>query len=152
MTGYRVGWVAGDEKLVTLFKKIKTNIDSGTPNFIQTAAITALNDETHAEKMREKYRQKRKLILAALDAVGLPRSKSEATFYLWQKTPQNLNSVEFAKLLLVPQAAIVVTPGQWITDNCANGENPGNNYIRFALVPKLEDVIEAAKRINKLKL
>lgn len=152
MTGYRVGWVAGDERLITLFKKIKTNIDSGTPNFIQTAAIAALNDETHANQMREEYRQKKELILDALSSLGLPRSKSAATFYLWQKTPKNLDSVEFAKLLLEPSTAIVVTPGQWITENCANGANPGNNYVRFALVPELTEVTEAAGRIKKLKL
>jgi len=152
MTGYRIGWAAGDEKIISLFKKIKTNIDSGTPNFIQTAAIAALGDETHAKKMRDEYCQKREIILDALGSIGLPRPKSEATFYLWQKTPKNLNSVEFAKLLLKPKTAIVVTPGQWITENCANGENPGETYVRFALVPKLKEVIEAAKRIKKLKL
>lgn len=152
MTGYRVGWVAGDKRLITLFKKIKTNIDSGTPNFIQTAAIAALNDEAHANQMREEYRQKKELILDALESIGLPRAKSEATFYLWQKTPKSLNSVEFAKLLLKSPTAIVVTPGQWITENCANGKNPGNNYVRFALVPELTEVIEAANKIKKLRL
>jgi LL-diaminopimelate aminotransferase len=42
MTGYRVGWVCGDAQLVSLYKKLKTNIDSGIPNFIQDAAIAAL--------------------------------------------------------------------------------------------------------------
>ena len=42
MTGYRIGFVAGDAEIIEAFKKVKTNIDSGTPNFLQDAAITAL--------------------------------------------------------------------------------------------------------------
>ena len=47
MTGYRVGWVAGDENIIAAFKKLNPNIDSGTPTFIQDAAIAALKDEKH---------------------------------------------------------------------------------------------------------
>ena len=53
MTGYRVGWAAGDERVISAFKKLKANVDSGTPYFIQEAAIAALGDETHVEKMRD---------------------------------------------------------------------------------------------------
>jgi len=59
MTGYRVGWVAGDENIIKTFKKIKTHVDSGTPTFIQDAAIAALNDENHVEDLRAQYRKAR---------------------------------------------------------------------------------------------
>ena len=49
MTGYRIGWVMGDPELVAIFRKTKTNIDSGTPTFLQDAAIAALGDEEHVE-------------------------------------------------------------------------------------------------------
>src|SRR3989344_1189799 len=41
MTGWRVGWLAGDENIISVYKKLKTNIDSGTPTFVQDAAIAA---------------------------------------------------------------------------------------------------------------
>lgn len=149
MTGYRVGWVAGDEQIIEKFKKLKTNIDSGTPNFIQAGAIAALNDETHADEMRKEYKEKREIMIEAFNSVGLTECKSEATFYLWLKTPKGLKSVEFAKNLLSKELAIVVTPGSWISDIDENGFNPGDNYVRFALVPSLSEVKEAAERLKK---
>ena len=47
MTSYRVGWVCGDERIVSLFRKVKTNVDSGTPWFVQEGAMAALDDESH---------------------------------------------------------------------------------------------------------
>jgi LL-diaminopimelate aminotransferase len=148
MTGYRVGWVMGDENMISAFRKLKTNIDSGTATFIQDAAIAALKDEKHVEKMRENYRQKRDIMVKAFTSAGLEDCTPDATIYIWQKTPENMNSVDFAKNLLKKEIAVVATPGAWISTNF-NGMNPGDNYIRMALVPSLEHTKEAAVRIEK---
>jgi LL-diaminopimelate aminotransferase len=149
MTGYRVGWVAGDKDIIEKFKKLKTNIDSGTPDFIQAGVIAALNDESHAEQMQNEYKEKRNIMLEAFKIAGWNDCKSEETFYLWLKTPEGINSLDFAKQLLSPELAIVVTPGTWISDLDKDGFNPGNNYVRFALVPNLSEVKIAAERIKK---
>lgn len=149
MTGYRVGFVCGDEKIIGLFKKLKTNIDSGTPNFIQEAAIAALDNDTHAEQMRALYDEKADILLKALSEIGLETRKPKATFYIWQKVPANTTDIEFAKKLLSPEIGIIVTPGSLISDKCENGMNPGENYIRFALVPNLKEVKLAAEKIRK---
>lgn len=147
MTGYRIGWIAGDENIISAFKKLKTNIDSGTPTFIQDAAVAALNDEKHVEKMRNEYKMKRDILVNALISAGLEDCTPDATLYIWQKTPDKINSVEFAKKLLQKQIAVVTTPGEWISANF-NGINPGKNYVRFALVPTIEETREAAERIK----
>lgn len=149
MTGYRIGWVAGDAQIIEKFKKLKTHIDSGTPNFIQDGAIAALNDEKHAQEMRKEYQEKRDLMLGVFKELGWPICKSEATFYLWQKAPKNMKGVDFAKELLKLELGIVVTPGAWISDPAEDGSNPGENYVRFALVPPLKDVKEAVSRLRK---
>jgi len=148
MTGWRIGWLAGDENIISIFKKLKTNVDSGTPTFIQDAAIEAYNDETHVEKMRNEYKQKRDILVEALTSIGLENCSPEAAIYIWQKTPKEMSSIEFAKKLLDPQMAIVTTPGEWISTE-SNGINPGKNYVRFALVPSIEKTIEAAEKIKK---
>ena len=148
MTSYRIGWVAGDENIISAFKKLKTNVDSGTATFIQDAAIAALKDEKHVEKMRAEYKQKRDILVEAFTSVGLEDCTPDATIYLWQKAPENTNSVEFAKKLLQREISVVSTPGAWISET-VNGINPGNNYIRMALVPSLEDTKEAANRIKR---
>ena len=148
MTGYRIGWVAGDENIISAFKKLKTNIDSGTPTFIQDAAIAALKDEAHVEKMRNEYGQKRDILAKSLASAGLEECTPDATIYIWQKTPKSMSSVDFAKRLLQKEIAVVVTPGAWISTTF-NGLNPGNNYVRFALVPTIEETKKAAERIKR---
>jgi LL-diaminopimelate aminotransferase len=151
MTCYRIGWVAGDKRVVDIFKKVKTNIDSGTATFIQDGAIASLNDETHVETMRKEYKIKRDLLIAALTDIGLPDCTPDATIYIWQKVPEGMSSVEFATRLLDPEIAIVTTPGAWISDQTDNGLNPGEGYVRFALVPSIEKTREAAEKIKRLR-
>jgi aspartate/methionine/tyrosine aminotransferase len=84
-------------------------------------------------------------MIDALTSKGLEKPKGDSTFYLWQKTPKGLDSVAFASHLV--DLGIIVTPGQLISDEVA-GMNPGENFVRFALVPTMEEVIEAARRIK----
>lgn len=151
MTGYRIGWVAGDERIVSIFKKVKTNIDSGTPTFIQDGAIAALSDEEHVRQSREEYRRKRDMLVDALTSIGLANCAPAATIYLWQRVPDGMSSVDFAKALLDPAVAIVTTPGAWLSQETADGLNPGEGFVRFALVPSVEETEKAAERIRKLK-
>lgn len=152
MTGYRVGFVCGDAEIISVFKKLKTNIDSGTPDFTQAAAIAALGDDMHVELMRQKYARRRELIFEGLRKLELQVVEPEGTFYVWQRVQDGFDSVSFAKRLLQKDCGIAVTPGQWISDPSANGENSGKYYVRFALVEPEERVAEAASRLAKLKL
>jgi len=151
MTGYRVGWLAGDERIIKKYKKLKANIDSGTATFIQDAATAALKDEAHVEKMRSEYREKRDIMLDAFKTIGLPESTPKSTFYIWQKVPENYTSVEFSKKLLDENIAVVTTPGSFLSST-VDGVNPGENFVRFALVPTIEMIRDAAERIRKLQI
>lgn len=146
MTGYRVGFCAGDRRLIAALRQVKTNIDSGTPNFVQQAAIIALNDTTVVNMMREEYSQKKEMLLPALEQFGLPPCESKSTFYLWQRAPASMDGLQLAKKFL--ELGIVVTPGAWISDTTSDGFNPGNDYVRFALVPTREDVALAVARLQ----
>jgi LL-diaminopimelate aminotransferase len=120
---------------------------------LQAAAIAALADEKHVAESITEYREKRDVLIAALESVGLPKAQTEATFYVWQKVPDGMSSEDFAKKLLAPEIAVVATPGSWISDRTAEGLNPGEGFVRFALVPTVEQVREAAERIrNNLKI
>jgi LL-diaminopimelate aminotransferase len=152
MTCYRIGWVMGDPELVAIFRKTKTNIDSGTATFLQDGAVAALSDEGHVQAFREEYRVKRDILCQALVAAGLPDCTPPATLYVWQRVPAGMSSVEFATLLLDEKVAIVTTPGSWIAEQTASDENPGEGFVRFALVPSIEDTRKAAERIRGLRL
>ncbi len=151
MTCYRVGWICGDHRIIGAYKKVKPNIDSGTATFIQDAAIAALNDEEHVKELREDYRQKRDIIVDAFTSIGLAPCKPKGTIYIWQKVPEGYTSLMIAKKLLQKDIAVVTTPGNWLSQEF-QGVNPGEGYIRLALVPSLGEVKEAAQRIQNLKL
>jgi len=150
MANYRVGFVAGDRGVVAGFRKVKTNVDSGMPSFIQDAAIAAYSDEGHVEAMRADYRRKRDILLEGLAGAGLPECRPAATFYVWQKIPEGYSSVEFAQELLSEDVGVVAMPGEWLGDSLKGGENTGQGYVRLALVAPEEDIREAARRIGKL--
>jgi LL-diaminopimelate aminotransferase len=150
MTGYRIGFCAGDQRLVGALKRVKTNIDSGVPLFVQEAASAALEDENQVHQLRTGYRRKMDVITCALQRIHLPACASEATFYLWQRAPKGMTGLGLAEKLL--EAGIVVTPGEWLSDETAQGLNPGREYMRFALVPTLDEIQEAAERIARLKI
>ncbi|MBN1785880.1 MAG: aminotransferase class I/II-fold pyridoxal phosphate-dependent enzyme [Candidatus Methanofastidiosa archaeon] len=151
MTNYRIGWVMGDSSAIKLFRKVKTNVDSGTPTFIQDAAIAALNDEAHVDAMRQGYRKKRDIICNAFRGIGCPDSVPEATFYIWQEAPEGISGVDLAKALLDESIALVTTPGAWISKDI-DGENPGERFIRLALVPSLDQCREAAEKIKEARI
>ncbi len=153
MTGYRIGFVVGDAEVIKIFKLLKTNIDSGTPNFIQEAAIKALEDDKHVAGMRDLYLRKAKILIEGLKAIGLEAALPAATFYIWQKVPTGMTDVEFAKKLLDPKIGIVVTPGSLIAEECEMNDkrvNPGSGYVRFALMPSIEEIREAVGKMKKL--
>jgi len=161
MTGYRIGFVAGDRALIEVFKRLKTNIDSGAPHFAQAAAVAALNDDDHAAQMRALYRQKGDILLDAFAKLGLDCARPRATFYIWQRAPVGVGDVEFAQRLLDPAVGIVATPGSLLSDECEVGAggakrtiNPGAGYLRFALMPTIDETRAAAARLlnNKQKL
>lgn len=149
MTGYRVGWVCGDARLVSLFLRLKTNLDSGTANFIQDGAIAALSDETHVQAMRDKYRAKRDVLVEALISVGCEVFVPEGTLYVWPRVPKGFTGLDFVKRLLGPDISVVATPGAALCERLSDGTNPGELHVRFALVPPIEDVRKAAERIKK---
>lgn len=151
MTGWRLGWVAGDARLVSLFRKVKTNVDSGACTFLQDGAVAALSDETHVRQFAAEYREKRDVLCRALVKAGLPDCTPAATLYVWQKVPAGMSGVEFAQRLLDPKIAVVCTPGEWLSDPVADGTNPGAGHVRFALVPSLADTKTAADRIASMR-
>ena len=148
MTGYRIGFVAGDSRIIEGFKKLKTGIDSGSPNFIESAAITALKDDYHVELMRQEYKQKREILLKLFKNLNFEKPVSDATFYLWLKIPLHIgDDIIFSKMLL--DKGIIVTPGSMIAEDI-NHINPGKGFVRMALVPTIDKVREAANRLNNI--
>ncbi len=150
MTWYRTWFVCWDKRIIDNFSKVKTNIDTWTPSFIQEAVITALNDDKHALKMQQEYFEKQQILLNTLNDIWLKTKAPDATFYVWQKVPKEINWIEFAKKFLSKEIWIVVTPWAWLSEeDSIHWRNPWDNYVRFALVAPIERVKIACERIKK---
>jgi LL-diaminopimelate aminotransferase len=142
MTGWRIGFAAGNREVIAGLGKIKTNLDSGVFQAIQEAAITALRtDDAALSKIRDVYQERRDALYHGLKDLGLHVIKPRATFYLWTKVPPGFDSSGFVAHLL-EEAAVLATPG--------NGfGKPGEGYVRFALTVPASRIKEAVKRIGK---
>jgi N-succinyldiaminopimelate aminotransferase len=114
----------------------------------QLASVAAWQDETHVIENRAAYRQKFDAVLEILDGV-LDVQKPDASFYLWAKTsiPKTpMKGEQFAQQLFAAQK-VTVLPGSYLA-RAANGLNPGEDYVRLALVAPLSECIQAAERIK----
>lgn len=145
MTGWRVGWAAGNRQMIAALAKVKSNIDSGLFQAIQWAGVRALRDTgDHLAQMRRLYEARLRLIVDALQKSGWPIDPPKATFYLWAPIPPGRRSKGVAAELLERQG-IVATPGVGFGDH-------GEGYIRFSLTVPTPQVREAARRIRRLSL
>jgi LL-diaminopimelate aminotransferase len=144
MTGWRIGFACGGEKIISGFCKVKTNIDSGAFAAIQEVAGRALtNHLSLVEENLKIYSERRSILREAISKAGLEYYDSKTTFYLWVKVPKGKSSTEFSTELL-EKLHIVATPG--------NGFGPsGEGYIRMSLTAPTERIKLAAERLKRLK-
>ena len=146
MTGWRLGWVAGNPEIIKGLASIKDSMDSGAFQAIQEAGIAALSSpesEPFVRDMRALYQRRRDLFVDAMTKAGWTLPKPPATFYIWAHTPKGLPSTQVAARLL-DEVGVVCTPGV--------GFGPsGEGYIRFALSVEEPRLKEAIERISRLR-
>jgi LL-diaminopimelate aminotransferase len=145
MTGWRLGFAAGNASAVAALARVKSNLDSGQFNAIQWAGYEALSHPDHVEvrALLDVYRRRRDLVVEELRAAGLQAAEPAATFYVWARCPDGYTSMEFATKLL-DEAAVVVVPG-------IGFGQPGEGYFRMALTVSEERTREALARLARMK-
>lgn len=94
MTGWRLGFVAGNEKIVKAFACIKDNNDSGQFKAIQYAGVQALSTPSITEKTVAKYSRRHNLLVKALSNVGFSVKKPKGSFYLYTRAPKGIEGGE----------------------------------------------------------
>jgi len=139
MTAYRSGFAAGDPELVAALRAFRPTVGTAPQEFVQRASIAAWDDEQHVDAMRERYREKRALVLDVLARKGLRVLGSRATMYLWVSVPEGETSESFAARLL--ERGVVVAPGTFFG-------TAGDGYVRFALVPSVDDCRRGAAMLE----
>ena len=140
--GMRSGFVAGDARIIERFALYRTYHGSAMNSAIQAASIAAWSDEAHVAENRRMYAEKFAKVVDILKPV-LPVEIPDAGFYLWIRTP--IADTAFAQALY-RDYNVTVLPGSYLA-RTAQGVNPGENFVRLALVASTEETVEAAQRI-----
>ncbi len=140
--GMRSGFVAGDARVIEKFALYRTYHGSAMNPAIQAASIAAWNDEEHVAENRRLYAEKFSRVSEILKD-ALPVSMPDAGFYFWARTP--VPDTAFA-LDLYRDYNVTVLPGSFLARS-SQGINPGENFVRLALVAGMDETLEAATRI-----
>ena len=144
MPGWRMGFAAGNPRLISALARIKSYLDYGAFTPIQVASVAALNGpQDCVDEMRKLYRERRDVLIRGLAAAGWEVPSPEASMFAWAPIPPayaHLGSVEFSKLLLA-RAKVAVAPG------IGFGEH-GDTHVRIALVENTHRLRQATRSIR----
>ncbi|MBA2654747.1 MAG: aminotransferase class I/II-fold pyridoxal phosphate-dependent enzyme [Gammaproteobacteria bacterium] len=149
MPGWRVGFMCGNDRLITALTKMKSYLDYGMFAPIQLAAITALTSGPESIKeICAVYKKRRDLLCAGLQQTQWEFAIPRASMFVWARIPEtyrHLGSFEFSKQLLL-KAGVSVSPGI--------GFGPfGDEYVRFSLIedePKISKAIMNMAQMFKM--
>ena len=137
LAGYRAGFVAGDDQLVTELLAVRKHAGMIVPGPIQATMITLLGDQDHVAQQRARYLARRAVLRPALEAAGFRIDHSEGSLYLWATRDEDSRaSVDF-----LARKGILVAPGEFY------GAAAGR-HVRFALTATDERIAAAASRLT----
>lgn len=151
MTGWRLGFAVGNERMIRALKQTKDNYDSGPFNAVQDAGTVALEryDDAAIVAMRREYAARRDIAVAGLRAIGCEVTPPEAGIFVWarcpvdRKTGKPMLSWAFVEKL-IDEAAVVTVPGAGFAETAAD-------WFRLSLTRETTRIEEAMKRLSGLK-
>lgn len=149
LPGLRSGFIAGDKAILKPYLQYRTYQGCAMPIPHQLASIAAWQDEKHVAHNRALYQEKFALWMTELGEL-LDLRMPEAGFYFWIKVPEQFDQDDevFVKALY-EQANIHALAGRYLSRD-VNGNNPGQGYVRIALVASVEESRDAIERIRHL--
>ncbi|MHA6253249.1 LL-diaminopimelate aminotransferase [Oceanobacillus sp. CAU 1775] len=146
MTSWRIGFVAGNDKLISALKALKDNYDSGQFIPIQKAAAYALSHPEITEKTEEKYSRRHSLLVNILKNVGFSVQQPKGSFFLYTKIPKavengpKFKSAEEFSQYLIKELLISTVP--W---------DEAGAYIRFSVTFQADGIIEEQRVLNEIE-
>ena len=144
MPGWRMGFAAGNQRLITALTRMKSYLDYGAFTPIQVAATAALNGPQECvAAARALYKERRDVLIPGLAAAGWTIPNPAGSMFAWAPIPPrfaHLGSVAFAKLMLA-QAGVAVAPG------IGFGEH-GDGHVRIAFVENTHRLRQAVRGIR----
>lgn len=143
MTGWRMAFIAGNEKIIKAYATVKDNTDSGQFRAIQKAGVYALNHTEITDEICKKYSRRFDLLVNVLKEVGFDAEKPKGSFYLYVKCPIGAGNVRFKSAEEVSEYFIknaLVSTVPW---------DDVGSYLRFSVTFEASED-EEIKIINEL--
>ncbi|MCB1519737.1 MAG: aminotransferase class I/II-fold pyridoxal phosphate-dependent enzyme [Hyphomicrobiaceae bacterium] len=148
LPGLRSGFCAGDGDFLEILGEVRNLVGPTMAGPIQHASAFAWADETHVAANREAYRRKYDICDAVLgDRFGYRRPAGG--FFLWLDVAQFGGGVQ-AAVTIWKRCGVRVIPGAYLAQTGRDGNNPGANYVRVALVADPEAIRTALERVVSL--
>lgn len=136
-SGLRLGWIAGNSKVIAAFAKLKSQLDSGIPLLFQELGAFVLThpDKVWQEKVARIYEERRNQMIDILKQLHLISFIPKGATYLWAKIPETEETGEQYCLKMLQQSNVLLAPGTTF--------GPSNNrFIRVSLCADSKKVKE----------
>jgi aspartate/methionine/tyrosine aminotransferase len=142
MAGWRIGMVAGNREYIRSILKVKSNMDSGMFQPMQSAAAEALgNSDSWYVKINSVYALRRKAAESIMDLLKCRFDKSQSGLFLWGRISEEIPSCEEFVEELLESTNVFLTPGFIFGSR-------GERYIRISLCADVTRLTEAGRRIS----
>jgi succinyldiaminopimelate transaminase len=142
LAGYRAAFLAGDATLVQELLQMRKHAGMMVPAPVQAAMVAALDDDAHVEVQRARYRSRREVLSAALEAAGFVVEQSQGGIYLWATRPSDDPEGDcWAAVDWLAQRGVLVAPGSFYG-------TAGRRHVRVSLTATDERVAAGAARLT----
>jgi LL-diaminopimelate aminotransferase len=146
MTGWRLAFVVGNERVVAGYGNVKDNYDSGQFKAIQKAGVYALDHPEITDKIREKYERRLRSLVATLNGLGFSSKMPAGTFYLYVKMPKGIKggrrfatAEEFSEFLITEK---LISTVPW---------DDAGSYIRLSATFEAEGKADEKRVLGEFK-
>jgi len=152
MTGWRIGYAAGDEKIIKIMSNLQSHTTSNPNSIAQYASIEGLSgSQDGIMKMKAEFDKRRKVMVDLINGIkGVSCATPKGAFYVMLNISQLLgaevegvkinSSVDFADLLL-DKCKVAVVSGLAFGDD---------NYVRLSYATSVENINEGLNRVKEL--
>jgi LL-diaminopimelate aminotransferase len=149
MTGWRCGFVAGNELLVRAYGDVKDNTDSGQFLAIQHAAAHALDHPEITESIAAKYSRRMSALVAALAGAGFQARKPKGSFFLYVKAPTAAVKKDGGRIAFRSAEEV----SQWLITEKLISSVPWDDagpYLRFSVTFTAEAVADESRIMDEV--
>ncbi|ABM80888.1 Aspartate aminotransferase [Hyperthermus butylicus DSM 5456] len=149
MTGWRLGWLVADRRLIPLLRFIAENVYSCAPSISQRAGVAALRGPWEpVREMVEEFRQRRDIMVEELSKIpGVETYKPQGAFYVFPRLARLVEqlgmTVEELVEHMIYSRGVVMIPGSVFPDKA------GALHVRLSYALRPERIREGMRRFRE---